>query len=81
VQDVLSGLNADSAQWSASADGGHTWGAWQPLHLAATPGITQSVRFAAPDGAGDVVRFRVQDLAGNVSISESELLWMPLAAK
>ena len=81
VQDVLSGLNADSAQWSASADGGHTWGAWQPLHLAATPGITQSVRFAAPDGAGDVVRFRAQDLAGNVSISESELLWMPLAAK
>ena len=74
VQDVLSGLDTASAAWSVSQDGGNTWGEWQPLTLAASPGITTPQTLTAPVVSGTHLRFRVRDMAGNLSQSEPQLL-------
>jgi hypothetical protein len=74
VQDVLSGLDTTSAAWSVSQDGGVTWGAWQPITLAASPGITTPQTLTAPEVSGTHLRFRVRDMAGNLSQSEPQPL-------
>jgi len=74
VQDPLSGLDPSSAVWSVSRDGGETWGEWQPITLAASPGITTPQTLTAPLLSGTHLRFRVRDMAGNLSQSEPQLL-------
>ena len=72
VQDALSGLDTGSAEWSISLNGGVAWGAWQPLYIDATSGITESVLLTAPHSAGTHVRFRIADVAGNSSESAAQ---------
>lgn len=74
VQDTLSGLDTARAEWSGSADGGITWGEWQPLDVAATPGTTDPIQLVAPDGPDTHLRFRVADMAGNASDSAPQPL-------
>jgi hypothetical protein len=69
VEDGVSGLDADSATWSVSHDGGDTWGDWQRLSLTVSSGITDPVQLTAPSDPGGHLRFRIQDVAGNVSES------------
>ncbi|MEA3407599.1 MAG: SpoIID/LytB domain-containing protein [Chloroflexota bacterium] len=70
VQDALSGLDAESAVWCDSCDGGVSWSEWRTLSLTATVGITEPLRLTAPPEAEGHVRFRIQDVAGNVSESD-----------
>lgn len=74
VQDTLSGLDPSSAAWAVSQDGGATWGAWQPIALAASPGVTTPQTLSAPLVSGTHLRFRVRDMAGNLSQSEPQPL-------
>jgi hypothetical protein len=74
VQDALSGLDTASAAWSISTDGGGSWGAWQPIELAAALGTTSPVALVAPAVSGTHLRFRVRDMAGNVSQSDPQPL-------
>jgi hypothetical protein len=73
VQDTVSGLNVQSAEWSSTDDSGRTWTPWQPLALNATMGTTQAVQLVAPAEAGRRVRFRIRDVAGNISESRPRL--------
>jgi len=65
VQDTVSGLDTTTAAWSASFDGGSTWGAWQPLTVEAPRGTCEPILLQVDEGAAECVRFRVQDVAGN----------------
>ena len=69
VKDVTSGLNAASAAWSVSHDGGSTWSTWTSLPMTATQGITRAILIEAPKVPGTHIRFRIGDLAGNMSES------------
>jgi len=69
VQDALSGLDTASAACASSPDGGATWGAWQPITLTASSGITLPIQLVAPDELDGSLRFRIQDMAGNASES------------
>jgi len=75
VQDTLSGLDTESAAWTASTDWGHTWGEWQPLAVEATAGTTAAVKLTVPEQGATNWQFRIKDRAGNVS--ESALHGLP----
>ncbi len=71
VQDRHAGLDPQSAEWSASHDGGATWDDWQPLTLAIPPGTTQAIPLNAGDKSGTHVRFRLADMLGQQSESDA----------
>ncbi len=76
VQDKLAGLDTESAEWSASRDGGRTWGPWQKLVLSAPYGTKDPVKLAAPAHAGPRVRYRIRDLTGLQTVV-SDVQWLP----
>ena len=69
VRDRLSGLDVDQVEWSESHDGGHTWGAWQPLSPVKSMGIRMAVLLYTDAPTGGHVRYRAFDQAGNESVS------------
>ena len=71
VQDAHAGLDPQRAAWSASHDGGATWGDWQALTRPIPPGTTQAIPLNAPDRGGTHVRFRIADMLGHESESDA----------
>ena len=78
VRDTGSGLDADSAAYALSDDGGRTWGAWKPITLTASPGYTGTVSLEAPATTGATARFRIDDIAGNTSWSDATRTILPV---
>ncbi|MSP14532.1 MAG: SpoIID/LytB domain-containing protein [Chloroflexi bacterium] len=75
VQDVTSGLAANSGEYALSTDGGQTWGAWHPATLNGPDGSTSPQTLAPGDTSGAThVRFRVKDRAGNSTTSSAYIL-------
>jgi hypothetical protein len=77
VQDVLSGLQVSSAEFADSADGGETWGQWQPATTDAADGTTSAASVRSPGAMGSHVRFRIADRAGNNTESMAYVLPTP----
>jgi hypothetical protein len=77
VEDTLSGLDVDTAEFSYSLDGGSAWSIWQPASCTGTSGTTDpqtisaSVPFGQDSGASGLnkVRFRASDRDGNLGQS------------
>ncbi|MBI3943371.1 MAG: SpoIID/LytB domain-containing protein [Chloroflexi bacterium] len=75
VQDVTSGLAANSGEYALSTDGGQNWGSWRPATLNGPDGSTSPQTLVPGDTAGAThVRFRVKDRAGNSTISPAYVL-------
>ncbi len=66
VSDGGSGLDPSTAMYSGSADGGATWGAWQPVSCdAGEDGKPVMNCLMSAEISGGRVRFKIADQAGN----------------
>lgn len=70
VQDILSGLETESARYSFSSDGGNSWSQWHSALATGGTGTTQPQRLLPADVVEAThLRFHIGDRAGNVSQS------------
>ncbi len=82
VRDCIAGLDASSASYRVSTDGGLSWGDWMPAACSGASGSHDWETVAAGPltalGSGDVqLQFRIHDVAHvpNESVSPAFFLW------
>jgi len=82
VRDCIAGLDASSASYRVSTDGGPSWGDWMPAACSGASGSHDWETVAAGPltalGSGDVqLQFRIHDVAHvpNESVSPAFFLW------